>query len=142
MWYIRQSRFLIGFPGRIMIHFHRFLSAAASLVLLASASVQAQTATSAGQQAFKQRCQVCHSVTAGAPAAAGPNLAGVFGRKAGSTSFRYSAAMAKAPMVWNKATLDKYLAAPTKAVPGTRMVIAVSDAKQRAAIIDYLAKAK
>src|SRR5262245_66599597 len=31
-----------------------------------------------------QRCSACHAVTANAPAGVGPNLHGVFGRRAGS----------------------------------------------------------
>ncbi len=92
-----------------------------------------------GAQLFKQRCQTCHGIKAGAPAVLGPNLAGVVGRKAASTPFKHSPAFAKAKLVWTKPNLDKYLAAPAKFLPGTRMVISVSDAAQRKAIIDYLA---
>ncbi len=44
--------------------------------------------------------------------------------------------------VWNAATLDKYLAAPTKMIPGTKMVISVSKPEDRAAIVNYLAAGK
>ena len=38
--------------------------------------------------------------------------------------------------------LDKFLTAPGKLVPGTRMVIAVTDAGQRKALVAWLAKQK
>lgn len=114
----------------------KVLAAAVSMIVLAG-PVAAQGM--GGEQLFKQRCQTCHQVKAGAPAVLGPNLAGVVGRKAASTPYKYSPALAKAKLSWSRDNLDKYLAAPTKLVPGTRMVIAVSDPAQRKAIIEYLA---
>ncbi len=118
----------------------RTLFAVVPATLLTAAAAQAQTP--AGDQIFKQRCQMCHSVKAGAPAGIAPNLAGVVGRKAGSTAFAYSPALKASKIVWTKAILDSYLAAPAKVVPGTRMVVAVSDAGQRGALINYLATLK
>jgi cytochrome c len=92
-----------------------------------------------GGALFKQRCAICHASKAGAPSSLGPNLAGVTGRKAGATKFAYSSALKASKIDWNKPNLDRYLAGPTKMVPGTRMVINVSDAAQRAAIISHLA---
>ena len=39
---------------------------------------------------------------------------------------------------WDEKSLDEYLAAPTKKVPGTRMVVKVADPARRAALIAYL----
>lgn len=102
----------------------------------------AQMAGPSGETLFKQRCAACHSVVNGKPAGVGPNLAGVVGRKSASQSFAYSPALKKAGLVWTKPNLDRYLAGPAKMVPGTRMAVAMPDAKQRAAIIAYLEKAK
>ena len=52
--------------------------------------------------------------------------------------FRYSNAMAGAGMVWNEETLDAFLAAPAKAIPGTAKSRGVADAQDRADIIAYL----
>lgn len=93
-----------------------------------------------GAMLFRQRCAGCHTVVPGARGVIGPNLSGLVGRKAASTTFTYSPALKASKLVWNRANLDRYLTAPNKLVPGTRMVIAVSDAKQRAAILDFLAK--
>jgi cytochrome c len=73
----------------------------------------------------------------------GPHLQGLFGRKAGTIegAHFYSDALKESGIVWDEATLDSYLAAPTKAVPGTTMMIGVPDAQQRADLIAYLKEA-
>ncbi len=71
-----------------------------------------------------------------------PNLVGVVGRRAGTTAYAYSPTMKASGIVWTRATLDKYLSAPSKMVAGTKMAIAVPDAKQRGLLIDYLATVK
>jgi cytochrome c len=91
-----------------------------------------------GETLFRQRCQMCHSVTAAAPATLGPNLKGVVGRPAASTTFNYSTALKQSKLNWTQADLDRYLSAPAKLVPGTRMAIALSDPAQRAAVIKFL----
>lgn len=92
-----------------------------------------------GKTAFIQ-CAACHAVEAGAAAKVGPNLAGVLGRKAGTAEgFKYSAAMLAKGPTWDEATLDEFLKAPQKFVPGTSMAFAgVQDDAKRAAIIEYL----
>jgi cytochrome c len=113
--------------------------------MLATPAV-AQEAPLTGEQVFKLRCSLCHSVkTAVVPtktAPLGPNLVGILGRTSGVGKFAYSPALIAAKLPWTKANLDKYLVAPTKMVPGTRMIIALPDAKQRRAVIDYLATVK
>lgn len=94
--------------------------------------------TAAGETLFKQRCAMCHAV-AGKGGKLGPDLAKVVGRKAGSTAYAYSPAMKASKIVWNAKTLDTYLAAPAKTVPGTKMVIAVAKPGDRAALVSYLA---
>lgn len=92
-----------------------------------------------GAQMFKQRCQSCHTVAPGAKGLMGPNLSGVFGRKAGSSAFSYSPAMKASGITWTKDSLDKFLSGPSKMVPGSRMPMSVPDPAQRKAIIAYLA---
>jgi cytochrome c len=112
------------------------------LTAAVSAASLAAPSKADGGLVFKQRCQACHSATAAKTTPLAPNLAGVVGRKAASTSFAYSPALKKSNLTWTRASLDKYLAAPMKMVPGTRMVVSVPDPAQRAALIDFLAKAK
>jgi cytochrome c len=108
------------------------------LFIIAMAAPAAAQDSSAGATLFKQRCQTCHTATAGQKGLLGPNLAGVFGRKSGMTDFHYSDAMKKAAVTWDAATLDKYLSGPPKVVPGGRMTVSVPDPKQRADIIAFL----
>lgn len=82
---------------------------------------------------------MCHVSAKGARPTLAPNLFGVAGRKAASSDFaNYSPALKASGLVWSKASLDRFLAAPGKLVPGTRMVIAIPDAKRRAAVVAYL----
>lgn len=97
----------------------------------------AQSDAPRGATLFKQRCATCHAIS-GTGGKMGPDLTGVAGRKAGSTDFAYSSAMKSSKTVWNERTLDAYLAAPRKAMPGTRMVISVANADDREAIVRYL----
>ena len=92
-----------------------------------------------GEQVFK-RCVACHTVDKGGRAGIGPNLHGVVGAAvAAKPDFSYSSAMRAKGGVWDEATLDAYLEAPMKAIPGTRMAFAgVIDAADRKALILYL----
>lgn len=94
-----------------------------------------------GKKVF-MRCVACHAVTPNAPMKIGPNLSGVAGRKAGGVStFKYSAAMKKASVKWDDATLDKWLTKPSSVVPGTSMAFAgIPNPAERAAVIAYLKK--
>lgn len=91
-----------------------------------------------GEQAFAM-CTACHSRDAAAPQRMGPNLHNLIGRKAGSNpGFDYSPALKASDISWDAKQLDAYLTAPSKLVPGTRMVIAVPDPARRQALIEYL----
>lgn len=114
----------------------------AALALLFLASWPARAAYAAGEERagaalFKSRCAVCHATGAGGTQ--GPGLAGVMGRKAGTANFGFSKALRGSGLIWNKGTLDRYLVAPGKLVPGTRMVMAVPSAAERRKLIAYLA---
>ncbi|MBB5685966.1 c-type cytochrome [Sphingobium boeckii] len=110
-------------------------------IVAGSATASAQTPAN-GETLFRQRCQTCHSVAVGGKAGVGPNLRGVVGRNAAATAFKYSPALQKSKVTWTKANLDRYLTAPTRMVPGTRMVISVTDAGQRAALVQYLSQTR
>ena len=70
----------------------------------------------------------------------GPFLGGVVGRKAAAVpGFNYSAAMKSSGLNWDEATLDSFLAAPMKKLPGTSMPVGVAAPKDRADVIAYLA---
>lgn len=88
------------------------------------------------------RCVACHSIEKGGANKVGPNLSGIVGRKAGAVpNFRYSAAMTKARLTWDEATLDKWLARPMAVVPGTSMAfVGLSKPQDRANVIAYMKK--
>lgn len=88
---------------------------------------------------FTTQCGTCHTVQSGAATRQGPNLAGVFLRKAGVLEgFRYSPGFAKAPFVWDEAHLDAWLANPQKLIPGSVMLYRQNDPAIRASIIGWL----
>jgi cytochrome c len=91
-------------------------------------------------ESLYSRCQGCHSIDVDR---VGPRHAGLFGRKAGSLQdYDYSAAMRAAGVVWDEATLDRFLTAPRQFIPGTKMPFAgISDAQERADLIAWLKQA-
>ncbi len=86
------------------------------------------------------RCLACHAL---AYDRTGPRHCGLFGRRAGSVKgFAYSDAMKRSKIVWNEQTLDRFLASPLTAVPGTAMGYAgIADKKERADLVAYLKQA-
>ncbi|WP_395337200.1 c-type cytochrome [Novosphingobium sp. BL-8H] len=116
--------------------------AAAAAVLLAL-PLTGQTAGAQTAPAPFNACRACHSVDKGGKSGIGPNLNGVAGRQAASApGFNYSPALKGSKLTWDDQTLDAFLAAPAKKVPGTRMPIATPDPAKRAAIIAYLKSLK
>jgi len=116
------------------------LAAPVMLAMLAPVAAHAED-VAAGAATFRQ-CTACHTIKPGQAGVAAPNLYGVVGRKAASTGFAYSSALKASKLTWDKATLNTFLKAPQKLVPGTRMVVAISDDTQRANLIAYLATLK
>lgn len=87
------------------------------------------------------RCKACHSLTRNRT---GPKHCGLFGRRAGGLEdFSYSPAMRASGIIWGRASLDRFLSAPTEALPGTRMGYdGVKDPQERTDLIAYLATAQ
>ncbi len=92
-----------------------------------------------GAQVF-QACLGCHSVKPGEQLT-GPSLASVWNRKAGTVEGfqRYSDALKLVDVVWNEATLDRWLANPEQFVAGNNMTFpGVRESKDRQDVIAYL----
>jgi cytochrome c len=94
-----------------------------------------------GKAAFEQ-CAACHSLD-GSGDYDGPSLKGVVGRKAGALEdYRYSAAMRRSDVMWDAATLDKYITDPQAFIPGNRMAFAgIGDQAERDDLVAFLAVA-
>ena len=95
------------------------------LIAVVLAGVSTHTLASgnieAGERKFKW-CVSCHAVGPSGNGGFGPQLNGLFGRKAGSTpDYRYSTAMKGSGIVWTDVTLTAFLRNPTTVVPGTKM---------------------
>jgi len=124
---------------------------AAAFAILAAPAAMAQDAA-AGKTAFK-KCEACHTVEAGKSKPTGPNLLGVFGRKAGAGDYKYSDAIQKAAakgLTWDEKSLDAYIEDPKKFLAGVtgdpkatnKMQFNLKNAAERANIIAYLKTVK
>lgn len=118
-------------------------AALGAAAVLGAAAAAAAGDPMRGEQLF-QRCFSCHSVEPGENDLTGPNLRGVVGRRAGTLAgFEYSDAFLEAArlrsLVWDEATLDRWLADPLAFIPGTQMSpVGLKDATDRADVIAYL----
>lgn len=86
------------------------------------------------------RCLFCHSADPGVHKA-GPSLASIWGRTAGSVEGfgKYSAALKASKIVWTAEALDRWLRGPRAFVPGTGMIdVRLRNAVDRADLIAYL----
>ena len=124
-----------------MIRVGTIIGLAAAATLAAGPWASAQGAAPAGDPGKGKTvfaiCAGCHVLSG--PSFTAPALAGVVGRKAGAApGFDYSPALSGSGLVWNAETLDRFLADPSKAVPGTAMFSNVPDAQDRADVIAYL----
>ncbi len=93
----------------------------------------------AGQAKFAL-CKSCHTAIKDGGDMTGPNLHGVFGRKAGSKpGFAYSDALKASGITWDADKLNQWLTNPKALVPGTKMTfIGLQDPKDRTDLIAYL----
>jgi cytochrome c len=116
------------------------------LLLLTGTSAMAQLpfdlpnpAPKDGASLFIAQCGTCHTVEHGAQPRQGPNLAGVYMRKAGTLpGFHYSDGFAQAEFVWDDAHLDAWLGGPQRLIPGAVMLYHQDDPAIRRSIITWL----
>ena len=105
----------------------------------ANAAVLDSPAYKRGRLLYIQ-CRACHDLKPTPVEKVGPNLAGLFGRKAGSAAdFAYSPALSSAKITWDRKTLDTWLEKPGTMVPGNIMAFAgIANPADRAALIAYM----
>jgi cytochrome c oxidase assembly protein subunit 11 len=90
----------------------------------------------AGSKIFAADCSACHTMDR---AKVGPPLGNVYGRQAGIVpGYPYSAALKNSHIVWNAATLEKWLSGPRDYVPGALMPMALPDPAARRDVIAWL----
>ena len=113
------------------------LAATASFLLSLPVAAQAPADLAAGEQAYA-KCMGCHSPEHNRT---GPLHCGLLGRESGSVKdYDYSPAMRSARIIWTSQTLDQFLAAPLRNVPGTSMGFAgIPDSQERRNLIAWLA---
>jgi len=87
------------------------------------------------------KCRACHTIDKDGANGQGPNLYGIIGRTvAALDDFRYSnAVQALGTSVWTYEMIDEWLQNPQAMAKGSKMVLAVRKADQRADLIAYLA---
>ena len=85
-------------------------------------------------------CATCHTLPQGAPNMTGPNLHGIFGRKAATApNFNYSDVLKATGWTWDAARIDTWITDPKVALPGTKMTfVGLKDPKDRTDVIAYL----
>lgn len=115
-------------------------TAAEKQALLASLPAPYNTADIENGKRKFGLCRSCHTIVPGGANLTGPNLHGVFGRKAGSLeNYKYSDVVKNAGFVWDAEHLDKWLAEPRTFLPGTKMTFAgLKNEKDRVDLIAYL----
>jgi len=88
-------------------------------------------------------CAACHSFSEAGGTLVGPNLHGVFGRRAASVAgFDYSPALASSGLVWTPVSLEAWLNEPASFVAGTKMAFTgYRSPDDRRDLIAYLLRA-
>ncbi len=124
-------------PTRIAVTTTALVHAA----LLALAVVLPVAAADEGQATFNNHCRTCHSIKEG-DNRLGPSLHKIVGAKAGSRPGYdfFSQGLASSGIVWDEATLDKFIANPEAVIRNNNMkpYKGITDPAVRKQIIEFL----
>lgn len=110
------------------------------LTTMASPTASAGEAGDAqkGADVFKAKCGFCHATEAGAQGM-GSSMAGIYGKKAGSTKNVHYVGLKGADFVWDDESLDGFLENPKEFLGRTSsMPTKTASADDRANLIAYL----
>ncbi|MGH6956158.1 MAG: c-type cytochrome, partial [Caulobacteraceae bacterium] len=85
-------------------------------------------------------CRSCHTTNQGGQDMTGPNLWGIFGRKAGSEpGFNYSDGMKSAGWIWDADRIDHWIENPRAVIPDTKMTfIGMPNPTDRRDVVAFL----
>lgn len=114
------------------------------LLLALTLSLSATMAHAAGDVVAGKRvfakCANCHQVGPSARGNFGPQLNGIVGRTAGTTTdYKYSPAMKASGIVWTEKNLRAFIKSTHDVVPGNKMrFFGISDEKQVTDLLAYL----
>ena len=119
-----------------------FFALALSLAVAATAGTA--NAGGSGEKLFKKKCSTCHSMEPGNHKI-GPSLAGIVGKKAGTSDFaKYKAFKGGTDIVWDEANLDAWITDQKAFIKdkgisgGTAMSAKIKKEEDREDIIKYL----
>ena len=117
----------------------RAAAIAIALALIAFAPGAWAQDVASGAKVFAQ-CRACHQIGDKAKNAVGPQLNGLFGRKAGTVEgYNYSPANKNSGITWTEETFTDYIKNPRGKIPGTKMIYAgLKAAKRIADLIAYI----
>ena len=111
---------------------------AAVVIALTALPALADGDAAKGKNIYAKKCLACHSLKAG-DHKMGPSLAGIFGKKAGTSGFKKYKGLKGSDIVWNEENLEKFLANPRKFLgKKTGMNSRLKGADKRADVVEYL----
>jgi cytochrome c len=115
-------------------------SAILFLILISAPASIARAQDAAKGEAVFRKCIVCHAVGENARNKTGPQLNGLFGRKAGGAAgYSYSSANSSSGVVWDESNFSAYIKNPAGFMPGTKMAFAgLADEQEIKDLIAYL----
>ena len=116
------------------------LTDAQKKVLVAELPAAYQAADLSNGEAKFALCRSCHTTNQGGDDMTGPNLWGIFGRKAGSKpGFTYSDDLKNAGWMWDADHIDKWITNPRAIEAGTKMTfVGMPNATDRRDVIAFL----
>ena len=127
------------------------LAALLGLAFLAGGALAQPAGDAKNGKKIFNKCKSCHVLTAENTKKTGPTLYGVFGRKAGSTDYKYGKSMiaaGEAGLVWDSAKIFAYVEDPKAYLSAqlglpknkvkNKMTIKLKDAQERADVIAYI----
>lgn len=116
----------------------RHLIMVAAMSLAAAGAARAQD-VGAGERSFA-KCRACHQMGETAKNGIGPQLNGMFGRKAGTIpGYSYSQPNKDSGLTWDDTVFAEYIKDPKAKIPGTKMAFAgIKNDKEIADLTAYL----